>query len=70
MFEYKTLKNDTPNDIFFVMNNEVEGWELCQIVPETGFNSGEILTYYYWFRRPTYPKTSIKPIGACQRITC
>ena len=70
MFEYKTLRNKKPNDIYFVMNNEVEGWELCQIVPETWSNGGEILTYHYWFKRPLYPKTPIKPTVARQRVTC
>jgi hypothetical protein len=62
MFEYKTLRNKKPNDTGFVMNNEAEGWELCQIVPETWSNGGEILTYHYWFRRPVYPKGPA-PIG-------
>ena len=62
MFEYKTLRNKKPNDTCFVMTNEVEGWELCQIVPETWSNGGEILTYHYWFRRPLCSKVPT-PIG-------
>jgi hypothetical protein len=54
MFEYKTLRNKNPNDTLFVMNNEVGGWELFQIVPECSTLDGAQLCYHYWFRRPVY----------------
>lgn len=65
MFDYKTKWHDESNNIWLVMNEEKDGWELFQIVPSSR-KSG----YEYWFRRQLYPKTTVKPTVARQRVTC
>ena len=70
MFDYKTISDTKPNNFWLVMNNETDGWELCQIVPECSALDGAQLRYHYWFRRPMYPKTPTKPAAARQRVMC
>lgn len=65
MFDYKTKWHDESNNIWLVMNEEKDGWEFMQVVPSSR-KSG----YEYWFRRPLYPKTPVKPVIARQRVTC
>jgi antibiotic biosynthesis monooxygenase (ABM) superfamily enzyme len=65
MYDYKTKWHDESNNIWFVMNEEKDGWELFQIVPSSR-KSG----YEYWFRRPLYPKTPVKPAFTRQNVTC
>ena len=65
MFDYKTKWHDESNNVWLVMNEEKDGWEFMQVVPNSR-KSG----YEYWFRRPMYPKTPTKPTVARQRITC
>ena len=70
MFDYKTKSDTKPNNFWLVMNEEKDGWEFMQVVPELSTLDGVLMRYHYWFRRPLYPKTPTKPAVAHQRITC
>lgn len=65
MYDYKTKWHDESNNIWLVMNEEKDGWELFQIVPSSR-KSG----YEYWFRRPLYPKESVPKGRGYSRVVC